>query len=506
LFGATFGPVREIKRAMYLSATVEMRYVKRRQQHMTDVIGYLDSRAPELFKQALDIWDFSELGFLEYRSAKVQADYLAENGFRINLGAGGLPTALVAEWGEGRPIIGFLGEYDALAGLSQEVSAERKPRVPSGPGHGCGHNLLGVGCLGAALAVKEYLKSTKALGTVRYYGCPAEELGAGKVYMAREGLFSDLDAAITWHPAFVNTVKLRVGTAINSVKFRFHGRTAHAAGDPHNGRSALDAVELMNVGANYLREHTITTTRLHYVITNGGGQPNVVPAEAEVWYVVRAPHRFQVEETHSRLVDIAKGAALMTGTSFEINFLTGCHEMRMNKTLIGVQFRNLEKVGPPKFDQKDFEFAAALAKTFDKNSVEFAITSPEYGEYAGQLRGQNLHTGIMPLTGEGVIYGGSTDVGDVSWIVPTVSLGTANAPIGCPSHSWQHCASNGSGIGLKAMLIAAKVQALTAIDLIENPDLLRRAKAEFDEKAKDNPYECAFPAGRPFPLDEFFRQ
>lgn len=472
---------------------------------MFDVLSFLDSKTDELNKQALDIWDFSELGFKEYKSAKLQAEYLEAHGFRIDLGAGGIPTALVAEWGEGNPIIGFLGEFDALAGLSQEVLAEKKPRVEGDPGHGCGHNLLGVACLGAALATKEYLEKTGKKGTVRYYGCPAEEVLAGKVYMARSGLFDDLDAAITWHPGTLNTVRLSSGTALNSARFKFLGKTAHAAGDPHNGRSALDAVEIMNVGANYLREHIIPDARLHYVITQGGGQPNVVPAEAEVWYFVRAPHRYQVEEIYERLVDVARGAALITGTTFDINFLTGCYETLVNKTLVDVQYKNLEKVGAPKYDDEDFKFAAALAETFDKNSVEAFLGGAEVREFVGQLRGKVLHTDVIPPRGEGVTSGGSTDVGDVSWITPTVTLSTATNPIGCPGHSWQHCASDASGIGLKAMMVAAKVQALTAIDLIEQPEVLKKAKAEFDEATRDNPYNCPFPEGRPYPLDEFFK-
>ena len=314
---------------------------------MADVLKTIDDKAPDLIRIADAIWDFAELGFQETRSAKMQADYLEAQGFQVTMGAGGIPTAFVAEWGEGRPYIGFLGEYDALAGVSQEVSAERKPRVEGGPGHGCGHNLLGTAAMGAAVALKEVLEKRKLPGTVRYYGCPAEELLAGKVYMARENLFSDLDVAITWHPGSMNTVRLGSGTGLSSAKFQFFGKTAHAAGDPHSGRSALDAVELMNVGANYLREHVIKDATIHYVITSGGGQPNVVPAFAEVWYFVRAPRRAQVEEIYERLVNVARGAALMTETAFEIDFLTGCYEVLLNEVLADVMWDCLQQVGPP---------------------------------------------------------------------------------------------------------------------------------------------------------------
>lgn len=469
---------------------------------MPDVISFLDQKAQELFQISDAIWDYAELGFKEYKSSKIQADYLEQNGFSVERGVGGIPTAFVAQWGEGRPYIGFLGEYDALAGISQEVLPERKARVEGAPGHGCGHNLLGTAALGAALAVKEALAQMKVPGTVRYYGCPAEELLAGKVYMARAGLFDDLDVAITWHPGSLNTVRLGTGTAMNSARFRFSGKTAHAAGDPHNGRSALDAVELMNVGANYLREHVINQARIHYVITNGGGQPNVVPADAEVWYYVRAPHRNQVEEIYDRLVDVAKGAALMTGTTFEIKFLTGCYEVLINDVLADVMWRSLQKVGAPKFDEKDMEFAKKLSETFDKSVVDNLRKNPPFTEHE-ELKTQILNTTLVPPHGKGRSGGGSTDVGDVSWIVPTVQMSAATVPIGCPGHSWQNVASSGSSIGRKGMLVAAKTMALCALDLIEHPEEIKKAKDEFNEKTKDSPYKCPFPKEQELPLDQF---
>lgn len=468
---------------------------------MADIVTYLDKKAGELFKIADEVWDFAEVGFQEYKSSKVQADYLEQNGFSVKRGVAGVPTAFIAEWGHGRPYIGYLGEFDALAGVSQELSPERKPRVVGAPGHGCGHNILGTGALGGALGLKHALEESKASGTVRYYGCPAEELLAGKVYMARAGVFDDLDVAITWHGGSTNSVRLSSGNAMNSAKFLFHGKTAHAAGDPHNGRSALDAVELMNVGANYLREHIINTARIHYVITNGGGQPNVVPAEAEAWYFVRAPHYSQVEEIYARLIDVAKGAALMTGTTFEIKFLTGCYEVLLNEVLADVMWRNLQKVGAPKFDDKDLAFAKKLAESFDKGAMEEMLRSPEFKD----LKGQVLNTTLVPPSGKGRAGGGSTDVGDVSFIVPTVQMGAASVPLGCPGHSWQNCASSGSSIGNKAMLVAAKTMALCGLDLVEHPDEIKKAKAEFMEKTKDNPYKCPFPKDKELPLNEFFK-
>lgn len=471
---------------------------------MADILSYLDRKAPELASISDAVWAAAEAGFQEHKSAKVQADYLKTHGFDVTMGAAGVPTAFIAEWGRGRPFLGFLGEYDALAGVSQEVSAERNPVVPGAPGHGCGHNLLGTAALGAALGVKHALEESGCAGTVRYYGCPAEELLAGKVYMAREGVFDDLDVAITWHPSSATTVRLGSGNAMNSAKIRFHGKTAHAAGDPHNGRSALDAVELMNVGANYLREHVIPNARVHYVITNGGGQPNVVPAEAEVWYFVRAPHRNEVEEIYERLLDVAKGAAFMTGTTYDVNFLTGCYEVLLNEVLADVMWRSLQKVGAPQFDEADREFAGKLAATFDKGTVENVLRSPDFAEFQ-ELKGQVLNHILIPPRGKGRSGGGSTDVGDVSWIVPTVQMSAATVPIGCPGHSWQNAASSGSPAGKKGMLVAAKTMALCAMDLIEHPEEVKKAKAEFDEKTKDSPYKCPFPKGRELPLNEFFK-
>ena len=468
---------------------------------MVDIIAFLDQKAAELFHIAEEVWDFAEVGFQEVKSSKLQADYLEANGFTVKRGVGGVPTAFVAEWGRGRPYIGYLGEFDALAGVSQALSPERQPRVEGAPGHGCGHNVLGTGALGAALALAHALEESKTPGTVRYYGCPAEELLAGKVYMARAGVFDDLDVAITWHGGSTNTVRLGSGNAMNSVKFSFHGKTAHAAGDPHNGRSALDGVELMNIAANYLREHVINAARLHYVITEGGGQPNVVPAEAEVWYFVRAPHRNEVEEIYARLVDCAKGAALMTGTTFDIKLLTGCYEVRLNEALAEVMWRSLQKVGAPKFDEKDVAFAKKLAESFDAANLEQMMRTPEFKE----LKGQVLNTTLVPPSGKGRSGGGSTDVGDVSWIVPTVQMSAATVPLGCPGHSWQNCASSGSPAAGKAMLVAAKTMALCGFDLVEHPLEIKRAKAEFDETAKDAPYKCPFPEGRELPLNEFFK-
>jgi len=460
----------------------------------------IDAIAQDLFDLSLAVWRFAEVGLREEKSAKAQMEYLSKADFTIKKGVGGMPTAFVAEWGQGRPVIGFLGEYDALAGLSQDCVAERKPIVEGSPGHGCGHNLLGVGALGAAIALKRFVEEEKVEGTVRYYGCPAEETLVGKVFMAREGVFDDLDAAITWHPGGLNTVQLGSSNGVNSARFNFHGKTAHAAGDPHNGRSALDAVEIMNIGANYLREHIIPDARIHYVITNGGGQPNVVPAEAQVWYYVRAPKRSQVEEIYSRLLDIAKGACLMTGTTVDVEFLAGCYDVLPNETLAHLALENLKEVGPPVWDQNEMEFAEKISRTFDK---KHKVNMLERMNAPKELFDQVMNTSVVDPLDKGKVMPGSTDVGDVSWIAPTVQISVATWPIGTPGHSWQITACSGHSLGNKGMLVASKTMARTAVDLIQKPEVLEKAKKEFLDRVKDEKYKSPLPKDLEPPLGQF---
>lgn len=460
----------------------------------------IESLSNDLINLSLSVWRLAEVGLKELQSASCLAAYLKQQGFSVREGVAAMPSAFVAEWGSGRPIIGFLGEYDALAGLSQAAVPTRQPVVEGAPGHGCGHNLLGAGALGAALAFKKYLEEKKASGTVRYYGCPAEETLVGKVFMAREGLFDDLDAAITWHPGQANTVQLGSSNGVNSAKFTFFGKTAHAAGDPHNGRSALDAVELMNIGANYLREHVIPDARIHYVITDGGGQPNVVPAKAQVWYYVRAPRRNQVVEIYNRLMDVARGAALMTGTTFEVEFLAGCYDVLPNDTLAQVALECFKELGAPRFDEEDLRFAEEIAKTLDRKQVEDSLRAQNAPK---ELFTQTVNTTVIDPIDKGKVMAGSTDVGDVSWIVPTVQVWAACWPIGTPGHSWQVTACSGHSLGNKGMLAAAKVMALTAVRLLEEPELLKKAREEFAQRTEGQKYECPLPAGLKPPLEQF---
>jgi len=443
------------------------------------------------------IWGFAELGLKEFKSSKLLASTLDEAGFAVKKGVADMPTAFYADYGKGKPVIGILGEYDALPGLNQKAKPFREVLIEGAPGHGCGHNLLGVGSLGAVLAVKEAIDLGNVKGTIRYYGCPAEETFNAKGYMIREGLFDDLDIAMTWHPGNFNMLNLMTSLAINSVVFKFHGRTAHAAGDPQNGRSALDAVELMNIGANFMREHMISDARLHYVITHGGDVPNVVPAEAEVHYFVRAPERHQVEDLYARLIKIGKGATLMTETTMEIDFLSGMYNTMYTKVVDDVISNSMKKVGTPRFNKDDIAFANELKKSIPKNSLEgyYRLIPPDMMEFAKAILSQPLNKIIIPPMGKGKVMPGSTDVADVSWKVPLGEFGTACEIMGSPGHSWQNVATSGMSIGHKGMLTAAKILAVSTLEFIQNPNLVENALKEHNKTHKDKPYKSPLPDG-----------
>jgi aminobenzoyl-glutamate utilization protein B len=453
-------------------------------------LRWIEDNMPKLITLADAIWGYAEIGFHETRSAADQADFLRREGFTVQLGVAGMTTGLVASYGEGKPVIGFLGEFDALLGVSQKAVPYQDPLQPGAPGHGCGHNLLGVGSLAAAVALKHEMQAAGLKGTVRYYGCPAEENGSGKGFMAKYGLFDDLDIAITWHPGAFNMVTYRGSLAVNAVKFAFHGRTAHAGGAPHMGISALDAVELMNVGVNYLREHVIQDARIHYVITHGGGQPNVVPDFAEVWYYVRAPRRTELEEIYRRVVNIAKGAELMTGARLEIKFQDGLYEYLPNSVVTEVLEESLREVGGPRFSEEDKAFAREIEKSFAPGQKEAVLRSnhvpPEYW-------GITLHEDIAPAFDKGQLGHGSTDVGDVSWIVPTGQMSAATFVVGSAGHSWQNTATAGMGIGHKGMIVAAKAMALAGYKLMTNPDLVQKARAAFLKDTEGKPYISPLP-------------
>ena len=453
-------------------------------------LDWIEQHTSLLHETSQAIWREPEPSLEEHKAAALLAAILEEHGFTVERGVAGMPTAFVAEHRRGRgPVVGFLGEYDALPELSQAAEPERRPLVENGYGHGCGHNLLGTGALAAALAVKAALEAGRIQGTVRFYGCPAEEILIGKVFMVRAGLFADCDLAVTWHPGGVNQIASGSNLALNSARFAFHGVSAHAAVSPESGRSALDAVELMNVGVNYLREHVTSEARIHYVITNGGVQPNVVPAYSEVWYYVRAPRRREVEEIYARILDIAKGAALMAGVTHSVRFVAGCYDTLRLESLLRVTQSALERVGGPVFTPEEKEFARRLARTLppgarEKVVEELGLALPE---------GEVLHEEVLPDSGRRGIAPGSTDVGDVSWNVPTAELRTACWPVGNPGHSWQNTAAAGTTIGTKGMIVAAKAMALTALDVMADADLLARVKAEHRERTARTPYVCPIP-------------
>jgi len=454
-------------------------------------LKWIDDNSSDLIGLSQQIWEFAETGLNEEKSSALLAEYLEDEGFSIEKGVGNMPTAFMATWGEGKPIIGFLGEYDALPGLSQKAGVPTKdPVEEDGPGHGCGHCLLGVGSVGAAVALKREMQAQDLEGTVRFYGCPAEETLIGKVFMAKAGVFDDLDAAITWHPMWLNATWNGSSLAMNSVRFRFTGRTAHAAAAPDLGISALDAVELMNTGVNFLREHVTSEARIHYVITNGGGEPNVVPALAEVWYYVRAPRRKDVEAIYQRIMEIAEGAAKMTRAKLEVKFQVGCYQYLPNKVVSRVLDESLKEVGPPDFDDEDREFAEALSKSFTQDEKEAVLRA---NNVPPELHDLTLHEDVVPPYDVGKILPGSTDVGDVSWIAPTAQITTACWINGTAAHSWQVTAAVGMSIGHKGMLTAAKAMALAGYKLNTNPELIKEAAASFNEDTDGRPYESPLP-------------
>ncbi len=462
-------------------------------------VSYLNENYKRFSSLARAIWENPEIGLEETFASQAIAAELEKAGFAVEFGAGQMDTAFVASWGEGSPIIGILGEYDALPSLSQDATPERNELVPGGPGHGCGHNLYGVGALGAALAMQQAMKQQGITGTVRYYGCPAEETLTGKTYMARDGVFDDLDASITWHPGYANTASTSGSSlAMYSFKVHYHGIASHGAAAPHMGRSALDGAMLMDIGVNYLREHIIQDARIHSVIKDGGEAPNVVPPTATIWYFVRAPKRDQVESIYQRMLDCAKGAALMTGTTYDVEFLTGCSEMLPNPTISTIMLEKMEALGGIEFSHDDMDFARQLQATIDPVIVEMSrqqtLENARQGTTAADI-GDVLCENVIRPTDEYRIMHGSTEVGDVSQITPTSMLTTCCHPLGSPGHSWQITASSGAEIGFKGMDYAAKAMALTGLELMVNKDALAAARQEFVRDTGGRTYETPLPEG-----------
>ncbi len=442
-----------------------------------EAIAAIEKRKADLIGLSDQIWAFAETALRETRSSKLLADYAERQGLRVRRGVAGMPTAFVAEFGQGRPIIGILGEYDALPGLSQKASPAKEALEPGAPGHGCGHNLFGAASLGATLAVKELIAAGKLSGTVRFYGTPAEEAVGGKVYMAREGLFDDVDVCLAWHPSDETRADMQGGQAIIDFIVEFKGRAAHAAADPWNGRSAVHALELLAHGLNLMREHVKPSVRIHYTIVKGGDVPNVVPEYAKLWCWVRDWQRAGVDEVFQRVRKMVDGAALMSEVEGKLTVQGGDYEMLINRTGARLLHSNMNGLGPIRFTPEEQEFARAIQR-------------------AAGVEGKGLNGEIQPLEGQEK-EGGSTDVGDVSWIVPTLHVSVATAPEGVPWHAWPVVACSGMSIGHKGLIYAARTLAATTVDLFEDSKTREAIQAEFKEMTRGHVYKPYIPEGPP---------
>jgi len=433
----------------------------------SELIRGIDARYDEHQSIALRIWDLAELGYLEVESTALLQQKLSEQGFNIESGVAGIPTAFAAEAGSGQPVIAFLAEFDALPGITQTVAAVREEIPGKAGGQACGHHLFGTASLGAAIAVQQWLKDNNLPGTVRVYGTPAEEGGSGKVYMVRAGLFDDVDAVLSWHPGSVNRASVAPTLSNRSARFNFHGVSAHAAGAPEKARSALDGVEAFNYMVNLMREHVPQETRIHYVITSGGQAPNVVPDYAQVYYYVRHPDPDQVRQIWQRIDAAAQGAAAGTGTTVDVEIMHGNLSLLPNPVIADRMQANLKSLGGMSYSSDEQAYAEQIYATL--NAPEFALGS--------EAEIQDMETGLSM---------GSTDVGDVSWTVPTAEFTTATWVPGTAAHSWQAIAAGGTSIGLKGLQLAAKTLALTAVDLFENPEMLQAAQAELNRVRGEN--------------------
>jgi aminobenzoyl-glutamate utilization protein B len=459
-------------------------------QNTDPVWTHVDAHKDAFIKLADTIWDNPEIAYDEYNSVAEHTAMLEAQGFRVTTNVAGIPTAVVGEAGEEGPVIAILGEYDALPGLSQEAGvAEPRPLPGNGLGHGCGHNLLGSASLLAATAVKDYLAANGLKGRVRYYGCPAEEGGAAKSFMVREGAFRDVDIAISWHPAAFSGVNDAMSLANTRVDFTFSGRASHAAAAPQLGRSALDAVELMNVGVNYMREHMPSDARIHYAILDAGGvAPNVVQASAKVRYAIRARTLPELWPLIERVKKCAEGAALMTETSVTFKTISAVSNLLPNRPLEEAMYGAYERLGPPEWDAEDHEFARQIQGTLSAEDIDSA-----YRRVGLAKTDSPLCDRIVPLDAKGAPMMGSTDVGDVSWVVPTVQARGATYAIGTPGHSWQLTAQGKSGIAHKGMIHVAKIMASTAVEALANPALIEKAKADYKARTDKTPYVSPLP-------------
>ncbi len=443
------------------------------------VVQSIDKHTGEMTAISDKIWAAAEVAFQENQSYKFLADYAEANGFKVERGVADIPTAFVATFGSGKPVIGILGEFDALPGLSQKAMPTKDPLAEGQPGHGCGHNLFGTASLGAAIAIKELMEQGKLKGTIKFYGTPAEEKFFGKLWMIRAGLFDDLDVCLDWHPAEDTKAAVQSSQALVDFTVEFYGQAAHAAGDPWNGRSASDALELYTTGINYYREHVKPSVRIHYHIQDGGQVVNVVPDYSRLWVRVRDKNREGMNEVYERVKKMAEGAAIMANVDYKVSLVSGVYEILVNRTGGELIQKNLEYLGPIKYTDEEVTFAKKIQESTGK---------PQVG----------LYSKIEPLEAtKEEPEGGSTDAADVSWVVPVVRLSAATAPIGTPWHSWAVVACGGMSIGHKGMLHAGKTLALTMVDLYEDPKKVEAVKAEFRQRKGDHVYTGMIPDGPP---------
>ena len=443
------------------------------------ILKSIDKHSSNLIKISDQIWELAETAFNEHESSQILADYAKKNGFDIEMGVAEMPTAFVATYGEGKPVISVLGEFDALPGISQEAKPIKSPLINGGAGHGCGHNLFGAGSLGAAIAVKELIESGKIKGTVKFFGTPSEEKYFGKIWMVKNGLWDDVDVNLSWHPAAQTEADVQSSLALIDFKIEFFGQAAHASMDPWNGRSASDALELYTTGVNYYREHVQPTVRMHYHIQDGGQVVNVVPDYSKLWMRVRDTKRSGMVPVYNRVVEMAEGAAILANVDYKVSLISGIYEVLVNRTGGAVMQKNLEILGPINYTEDEITFAKKIQEVTFK---------PELG----------MDSQIRPLkdTRENP-GGGSTDVGDVSWNVANINLGVATAPLGTPWHSWAVVACGGMSIGHKGMLHASKAMAMTMSDLFQDPELVMSVKKEYLNRKGQEVYEAMVPDGPP---------
>ncbi len=468
--------------------------------HKTEAQNWISERGGKFAALSHEIWGYAELSLREYRSAALYKEKLAAEGFAVTENLGGIPTAFSGSFGSGRPVIGILGEFDALSGLSQAAGeAVPHPLAPGGAGHGCGHNMLGAASFAAACGVKRFLERSGLPGTVVFYGCPGEEGGAAKAYLAREGVWKGLDAALCWHPGDTNEITTGTNNSCTQVLYKFRGVAAHAAGDPEHGRSALDAVELMNVGVQFLREHMKSDARIHYAIIDGGGvSPNVVQPTASVLYMVRSRDVPDTLALQERVDRIAEGAALMTDTRFERVFVDGTADTLPNPPLEACLYANMQALPLPEYSPAEWDFAAALRKTYESEGLP-GLGAKHDPAIAEKVRAMSengtkaLNDFLLPYYSGEDFSPGSTDVGDVSWLTPTAQFTALCFPAGAPGHSWQNVSCGGSSIGDKGMLWAARVLCGAAADLFSDPALLDAAGAAFSRRTADRGYVCPIP-------------